>query len=131
MLEGGCHCGKVRYRAEGKPVYVAICHCGDCRRHTGAPMVCWSAFPQSQVTIEGEISRYASSEHAVRQFCPVCGTSLFYTNETILPGLIDVQTGTLDDPEALSPAIQVQTAERLEWVKGIGELPVFERYPAP
>lgn len=130
MLEGGCYCGKVRYRVDGDPVYVAICNCTDCRKHAGAPMVCWSAFQRDQVTIEGETSTFASSENATRQFCGACGTSFAYENEAILPGLIDIQTGTMDDPEALPPAVQVQTADRLNWMKGIADLPCFERYPA-
>lgn len=130
MLEGGCYCGKVRYAIEGEPVYVAICNCTDCRKHSGAPMVCWSAFRQEQVTITGEAATFASSEHARRQFCAACGTGFAYTNEVVLPGLIDLQTGTLDDPEALPPMIQVQTADRLSWMNGIGELPGFERYPS-
>jgi hypothetical protein len=43
--------------------------------------------------------------------------------------MIDVQTCTLDDPDALAPAIHVQTAERLQWMVTAHELPAFERYP--
>ena len=54
----------------------------------------------------------------------------FYVNEQVLPGLIDIQIATLDDPEALPPQIQVQAAERLGWMNGVDDLPAFERYPA-
>ena len=39
--EGGCHCGAVRYRisVNGPPMHVALCHCSDCRKSSGAPMV--------------------------------------------------------------------------------------------
>jgi hypothetical protein len=33
-----------------------------------------------------------------RHFCPDCGTGLFYTNSEILPGIIDTQSATYDDP---------------------------------
>lgn len=65
----------------------------------------------------------------MRSFCPECGTGLFYRNAINLPGRVDVQVSTLDDPEALPPAVQVQTAERQSWVSHIAELPAFERYP--
>lgn len=130
MLEGGCYCGRVRYAIEGDPVYVAICNCTDCRRHAGAPMVSWAAFQRGQVTIEGETSTFASTVNVERLFCTTCGTAFAYVNEVVLPGLIDIQTGTMDDPEALPPQFQVQTAERLSWMKEIGELPCFERYPS-
>ena len=42
-----------------------------------------------------------------------------------------MQTATLDDPDAIPPDTQVQVAERIGWVKHIGEMPEFERYPGP
>lgn len=130
MLHGQCHCGAISYEMDTSDVkYSAICHCGDCRRQSGGPMVSWSLVPREAVTIIGEPVAYASSELAHRHFCGKCGTSLFYTNDTVFPGMIDVQTATLDDPDALAPAIQVQTAERLAWVEKLPEMPGFERYP--
>ena len=130
MLTGGCHCGAVRYEVEGEPIHNALCHCTDCRRHAGAPMVCWTLFDNKQFRVtQGQTVAYASSEHARRHFCPACGTGLFYTNETIFPGQTDVQSATLDEPEALPPAAHIQVAERIAWMKDAGNLPAFERYP--
>lgn len=128
-LEGGCYCRAVRYRIEGEPEHVALCHCADCRRHAGAPIVCWAGVKAERVTVTGAPTTFASSEHGRRQFCPTCGSGLFYTNDQVLPGLIDVQTGTLDDPDRLPPQAHIQAAERLAWMTGIDDLPVFERYP--
>lgn len=130
-ISGQCHCGAIRYEVSGEPVYEALCHCGDCRRHAGAPMVGWAAFPAAAVTISGSPSVYHSSENGRRHFCGACGTSLFYSNDVVLPGLLDIQSGTFDDPGARPPAIHVQTAERLAWMDGIDALPKFERYPSP
>ncbi len=129
MLEGGCYCGKVRYRLEGETAHVALCHCADCRRHAGAPTVCWAAVKADRLEVTGDVTTFVSSEHGRRQFCPTCGTSLFYMNEAALPGLVDIQTGTLDDPEKLPPQAHIQAAERLSWMQGINDLPAFERYP--
>ncbi len=130
MLEGGCHCGAIRYRVEGDPVYHAICHCSDCRGATGAPLVSWALFPNAQFAVtQGEAKAYASSENARRHFCADCGTSLFYTNETVFPDMTDIQSGTLDNPDTIPLGIHVQTAERIGWMKNAHELPQFERYP--
>jgi hypothetical protein len=129
MLEGGCHCGAVRYRAEGEPVRVGLCHCTDCRRHSGAPVVGWAIFRQGQLKAEGEVTTYTSSEHGRRKFCPRCGTGLFYLNDVIFAGLVDVQLATLDDPDALRPIEQIQVAERIGWMKTAHELPAFDRFP--
>ena len=131
-LEGGCQCGAVRYKVTGDPVYVALCHCADCRKSAGAPMVSWSAFAEGDVTvIAGEPRTFQSSENSTRSFCPICGTGLFFRNPAVLPGLVDIQAATLDDPEAMPPQIHVQTVERLGWMDGIDALPEFERYPGP
>ena len=126
---GTCQCGAIGYAAEGEPQHHALCHCVDCRKSSGAPMTEWIAFADDRVTITGEPVTYASSEHGRRQFCGVCGTGLFYTNAEMLPGIVDIQSATLDDPEAMPPGAHIQTAERLEWMATAHELPAFERYP--
>jgi hypothetical protein len=130
MLEGQCHCGAIRYRVEGQPVYHALCHCGDCRRHSGAPMVGWALFRNENFTLlRGEPKIYSSSENGRRHFCAECGSSLFYSNQQIFPNMTDIQSATLDDPAALPAQIHVQVAERIGWMKDVQDLPQFERYP--
>ena len=132
MPTGGCHCGKVRYEAAGDPLTHALCHCTDCRRHAGAPMVGWTMYPSAAVKItQGTPKIYASSEHGRRHFCPDCGTGLLYTNAEMLPGITDIQSSTYDDPNAIPARAHVQVAERLSWMKDAHELPTFERYSGP
>jgi hypothetical protein len=128
---GQCMCGAIRYQLAGEPNVVAVCHCRDCQRGAGAPMVSWAMFPESALTLaQGQPKTINSSGTAMRSFCSDCGTGLFYRNDAVLPGIVDVQSSTLDDPEALPPAVQIQTAERLNWMKRLHELPEFERFPA-
>ena len=127
---GGCHCGAVRYEVEGEPVHNAICHCSDCRASAGAPMVAWLAVKAEQFTqTSGEVTTYTGKTGSQRQFCPKCGTGLFFRNEQFLPGLVDIQAATLDDGDKVAPQAQVQCAERLSWVTEINELPAFDRFP--
>jgi hypothetical protein len=129
-VTGGCHCGKVRYQAEGKAITSALCHCTDCRRHAGAPMVGWTMYPKDAVKItKGQPKIYQSSENGRRHFCGDCGTGLFYTNTVMLPGIIDVQSASYDDPEAVPARMHIQVAERIRWMERAHELPMFERYP--
>ena len=131
MLKGHCHCGAIRYELDAEPKWSALCHCDDCRRHAGAPVVGWSAFPEASLrVVKGSPKVYRSSEHGRRHFCADCGTGLFYYNAVNLPGIADVQIATLDDPNAVAPQIHVQTAERLAWMEGAQKLPAFERYPS-
>ena len=129
-VTGGCHCGAVRYQIEGKLIVHALCHCADCRRHAGAPMVGWTMYAEDAVKVtKGQPKVYESSEHGRRQFCADCGTGLFYSNANVLPGLIDIQSGTYDDPEAVPAMVHIQVAERLGWMERAHELPTFDRYP--
>lgn len=129
MLNGRCHCGNIQYEMPEKVLHHALCHCSDCRRHAGAPMVGWAMVHSGEIKITGTPRIYKSSENGRRLFCGDCGTSLFYTNDKVLPGLIDVQTGTLDDPGLLPAQVHIQTAERISWMETAHELPKFERYP--
>lgn len=129
MVTGRCRCGAIHYEAQGEPAYSALCHCSDCRKSAGAHMVGWALFPENMVTVHGRPMSYQSSENAVRQFCGTCGTGLFYHNSVIFPGMVDIQTATLDDQAALPPAIHVQFAEAAPWMAAAHELPKFDRYP--
>lgn len=133
--EGGCHCGAVRFVVEGasegqEAPRTALCHCSDCRRCAGAPVVGWTAVASSTFHLrKGTPAVYRSSEHAERSFCPHCGTGLFYVNEVVLPGLVDIQTATFDDPDAFPAMAHIQAAEAIGWMTTAQDLPRFDRYP--
>ncbi|MBE9604007.1 GFA family protein [Acetobacteraceae bacterium H6797] len=129
MLKGGCFCGHVRYEAHGEPFHPTVCHCADCRRIVGAPMVAWFSVARGDYRlISGEPARFASSPGVERSFCPRCGTSLTYCAENY-PGEIDIALATLDDPEALPPADNTQTGGRLSWAFEIHTLPYRATQP--
>lgn len=58
-----------------------------------------------------------------------CGTGLFYINEQMLPGIMDIQSATYDDPETVPARVHIQVAERIRWMKRAHELPEFDRFP--
>ena len=93
-------------------------------------MVAWAMFPESALTLTKGQPKTMNSSGVIRSFCADCGSGLFYRNAATLPGIVDVQSSTLDHPDALPPTVQIQTAERLDWMKHVHELPEFERYPA-
>lgn len=128
-IAGGCHCGAVRYEADGEPQHNALCHCTDCRRAAGAPMVGWALFPQDKVTITGTPVSYSSSGDVDRQFCGTCGTGLFFYSPGMFPGMVDIQSATFDDPDALVPSVCIQMADAPKWIADVPDMPKFERYP--
>lgn len=90
---GHCLCGAIQYQLSGKPISVALCHCQDCRRSAGAPVVSWAMFAESSLLVlKGQPKTINSSGAAMRSFCADCGSGLFYRNAEHLPGILDVQT---------------------------------------
>jgi hypothetical protein len=125
MLTGGCFCGRVRYEATGKPFSETNCHCSICRRTTGAPLVTWfSVRPSAFRFVSGEPTRFRSSDHGTRSFCPHCGTQLTFQSTTS-PDEIDVTTSSLDDPEAVPPRDHIFTRSRVSWLRIGDGLPQF------
>ena len=129
ILAGGCRCGAVRYTVSAI-VRNSICHCRDCQRSSGAPMVEWMLVDEAALVVSGATTTIEHAPGAVRGFCPTCGTGLFYRNASIFPGQVDIQTVTLDDPaKAPPPGAQMQLAEARGWVKAKNAIEGFERYP--
>ncbi len=127
---GGCHCGAVRYEVTGAPKFVSLCHCSDCRKSAGAPMVAWAMFEEGQFALtKGEGKCYNGSGQSMRFFCVECGTGVYFRNAEVLPGIVDVQAATLDDPDVFPAGAHIQTVDRIGWMENVHVLPAFERFP--
>ena len=126
--EGGCRCGAIRYVATAAPYATSLCHCRSCRLSAGAPSLAWVIFREDDIRItRGSLLVHESSPGVERGFCGRCGTSLSYTRAN-RPGLFDVTTASLDDPESLPPAKEIWTSQRLSWTAPNAALPQFEEF---
>ena len=93
-------------------------------------MVAWTMYPEDAVRVtKGAVRVYVSSEHGRREFCADCGTGLFYRNTEVLPGIVDIQSATYDNPDAVPAQAHIQVADRISWMADAHTLPSFERYP--
>jgi hypothetical protein len=125
-LNGGCLCGKVRYRVTGTRLEALYCHCRMCQRAHGAPVVAWFTVPLDGFTVtSGDPVDYRSSTAALRHFCGSCGTPLTW-RATDNPRLVDVSVATLDDPAAVEPALHIWTESQIAWFEIADHL---ARYP--
>ena len=113
---GGCTCGDLRFAATGRPYRVGICHCLDCRKHHGALFHASAIFPENAVVIEGEARDYAG-----RFFCTRCGSPVFARSGDE----IEVNLGSLDAPDQLTPTYELWTVRREAWLPAF---PVAHRY---
>jgi len=61
-LDGGCLCGKVRFRVTAPPFDSGYCHCRMCQRSSGAPLQVSAEFPVDGFELtQGELKAYRSS----------------------------------------------------------------------
>lgn len=128
VIEGGCFCGAVRYRVEGKPSNTMVCHCQSCRRVAASPVVAWVTFDRKSFSlIKGQPSEFHSSDPVRRTFCPSCGTALTYEH-TQHPTTIDITTCSLDDSNAFPPTHHSWLSHDLAWVRFGDGLPAFQEW---
>ena len=127
LAEGGCLCGKIRYRVSGEPVATTLCHCADCRRASGGTNIAWAVFDKDKVGwLTGEPADYSSSSGIHWLYCRDCGSTVGYRRSE-RPNHMDITTGTLDDPDLYPPDVEIWVKERIGWEALHPELPKRER----
>ena len=71
--QGSCHCGRVKFEAEGELTGAVSCNCSMCQRKG---MLMWFV-PRAQLQVltpDNDASTYTFNKHVIRhRFCPVCG----------------------------------------------------------
>lgn len=115
--EGGCLCGKVRFKVTAPPLLTMVCHCKGCQQLTA------SAFSLSGL-VPGDVFEVTEGEpvigalHGVHRhfFCDHCKSWLF-TRPEGMDWLVNFRATMLDDPGAYSvPFMETYTSEKLPWV---------------
>ncbi len=125
MYEGGCLCGAVRYRATQDPLWVMHCHCGMCRKMSGAAFSTGAGFaPETFAWTKGAPTRYRSSAKATRGFCSRCGSKLTWESLE-RSGVFSVSLGSLDRPEVMRPQSHNWATTRLPWLPLHDGLPQY------
>jgi hypothetical protein len=119
---GGCLCGAVRYRVNGRLRDVLECHCTMCRRthgHIGA----YSAVSKRclELTEDRGLKWYGSSSQARRGFCRTCGGTLFW--DPMEKDYIAIAAGTLDLPTGLKTVLQIHVADAGDYYTVRSDIP--------
>jgi len=133
IMEGGCGCGALRYRIEGKPAALIACHCSECQRQSGSAFGMSLVVPKDSFRLlSGEPKTYtrlaASGRKVDCVFCDECGIRIYH-RPRYLGETVNVKPGTLDDTSWLDPKAHVWTNSKQPWVpipegvKQIGEQP--------
>ncbi len=113
--EGGCLCGAVRFKAEGEPINVRICHCRNCQKAMGSPFFARALFKQSDLTVEGDTAPLCLLGGARSCFLQdLRHAAVFLAKE---PAAAGVALAAFDDRNAFAPTEHIWVTEKMDWVK--------------
>jgi hypothetical protein len=115
-----CSCGQLRLDVLGEPLGVGVCHCLACQRRTGSVFAALASFapPYEVVGAAAEYVRVGDRGTRFKfRFCPVCGTSVFHTEEGDEQLLVTVAVGAFADPGFPLPQESVYECRRHSWVR--------------
>ncbi|MBO6539054.1 MAG: GFA family protein [Rhizobiaceae bacterium] len=120
VYTGGCQCGAVRFRVEGRLRNASVCHCRMCQKAFGSFYAPLATAPKDGLTwTRGEPKRYRSSNHVLRGFCAECGTPLTFE----APDGVALAIGAFDHPEEVMPTKQWGVEGKLPYADDIPSLP--------
>lgn len=133
-ITGGCLCKAVRYSVSGQPVASRQCWCRDCQYFGAGSSTVNVIFNVSDVALTGDIKLFTSQADSgntmLRGFCPSCGTPVTSASSA-RPELVILRAGTLDHPEAITPAMNIWTDSAPAWAHLDPAVPATPRQPAP
>jgi hypothetical protein len=121
--EGGCACGRVRYKLTAEPLIVHACHCRDCQRLSGGAFALnlWierSAVESEEAAQLRSVKVPAGSGKPQEIFrCPDCGTALWSKYHAAPGDTVLLRAGTLDNPDTVTPDVHIFTRSKLPWVQ--------------
>ena len=126
-----CSCGQLTARVVGDPVRVSICHCLACQRRTGSVFAVLAAFAEPYVVIGIATEFVRAGDQGARfrfHFCPVCGSTVFHTEEGV-EGSVGVAVGGFGDPDFPPPQDSVYTCRMHGWVRLPQDVRAYDRDP--
>jgi len=95
LYQGGCHCGRVRFRVNAELDRVTECNCSICAKKG---FLHWIVPPDRFELLSGQdaLSTYQFGTRTARHhFCATCGIASFYVPRSD-PDKIDVNVRCLD-----------------------------------
>ena len=136
FIEGGCRCGRVRYRvAADKLPNAYACHCRDCQTWSGSAFSVQVLLAEDQLEVTGEPALFeltsADGQRVSRQrACPVCFTRVYNTNSA-RPGLVSLRAGALDRSDELTLVAHIWTKRKMGGIDIPEGVPSWEEGAPP
>ena len=130
-IDGGCHCGQIKFHAEVDPDHVLICHCTDCQTLSGSAYR--AVAPAREGTFEvisGELKMYEKTAEdgsiRIQTFCPDCGTPIYSSPPKGTPGFFGIRVGAIKQRDQLVPKNQIWVRSSQTWTQDLSHMPKTE-----
>jgi len=123
--QGSCRCGLISAESSGEPVWQSYCHCRDCRKQTGAPVMAFVGFRKDDLTWFGEPKTWRGAGGMMRSFCEHCGSQIGYSDDR-LPDEVYLALGFMDEPERYPPKSHAFVARQLPFLHMTDDLRRFD-----
>lgn len=130
--EGGCVCGKVRYKVTSAPLVVNCCHCRWCQRETGASFALNAIYEADRVVhiasepLVTKIPSVSGKGQLIAR-CPDCFVVIWSNYSFDGPFTRILRVGTLGKPDLMPPDAHIFTDTKQPWVD-LGRTPAFKGY---
>lgn len=127
-----CCCGQLSIEVDGEPRGVGVCHCLACQKRTGSVFAALAGFavPYKVTGSATEFVRTGDQGAKFRfRFCPVCGSTVFHTEEGCEDRWVAVAVGAFADPGFPPPRSTVYDCRRHPWVQLPPGTTVYDRDP--
>jgi hypothetical protein len=126
-VDGGCHCGNIKYEADIDPEKVIVCHCTDCQALSGTAFRTVVFVPESQFSLHsGSLKTYVkmadSGNRRAMMFCPECGTQIYATSVGGDEKILGLRVGTARQRAELRPRKQYWCRSALDWVADLSSM---------
>jgi hypothetical protein len=130
-VDGGCHCGAIRFEAEVAFGTIGVCHCTDCQTLTGSAYRAVIPAPAASFVLQGKPTEYIKKAESGTQrrhaFCASCGTPI-YATAMENPASYSLRVGTIRQRKELgTPARQIWCRSALSWSMSLEHLPKAEK----
>jgi hypothetical protein len=115
-MEGGCRCGKLRFRVSKPPMLTMACHCTGCQKMSASAYSLTIAVPSDGFeVIAGEPAIGGlHGDQSRHHHCDWCKSWVF-TRISPEQGFLNVRATMLDDPSWFVPFIETYRSEALPW----------------
>lgn len=127
-----CYCGQLQIEVRGEPRAVGVCHCLACQKRTGSVFAALAGFA-APYTVTGTATEFVrTGDQGAKfrfRFCPMCGSTVFHTEEGYEDRWVAVAVGAFGDPAFPSPRSSVYDSRRHPWVRMPADVVVHEKDP--